>query len=144
LTFVGQDGKYHRPYMVHRALLGSMERFFGVLLEHYAGNLPVWLAPVQAIVLPVSDKFLDYADQVGSELDGKGIRVEVDNQDAKLGHKIREAEVQKVPYMLIVGNQEVESRTLSVRKHGEGDLGKMSIEDLAARLRQEIDEKTTS
>lgn len=144
LTFVGQDGKYHRPYMVHRALLGSMERFFGVLLEHYAGNLPVWLAPVQASVLPVSDKFLDYADQVALQLEAKGIRVEVDGQDAKLGHKIREAEVQKVPYMLIVGNQEVEGQSVSVRRHGEGDLGKMSTDDLSSRILQEIGDKKAS
>ncbi len=144
LTFVGQDGKHHRPYMVHRALLGSMERFFGVLLEHYAGNLPVWLAPVQAAVLPVSDLFLDYARDVEKRLKEAGIRAELDDQDAKLGYKIREAEVQKVPYMLIVGKQEVEAETVSVRRHGEGDLGKLSLDDLIARMQQEIGEKQPS
>ena len=142
LNFVGQDGKYHRPFMVHRALLGSMERFFGTLVEHYAGNFPVWLAPVQAIVLPISDPFMDYAQQVGQELSAGGVRCEVDDQDAKLGYKIREAETQKVPYMLIVGKDEVESGQVSVRRHGGGDLGKMRIADLVSRIQEETTSKT--
>ena len=141
LSFVGQDGKYHRPYMVHRALLGSMERFFGVLVEHYAGNFPVWLAPVQAVVLPVSDPFVDYANEVAKLLKAAGIRVDVDDQDAKLGYKIREAEVQKVPYMLIVGGKEVESNTVAVRQHGEGDLGALSVTDLISRIQDEVENK---
>ncbi|MCZ6635824.1 MAG: His/Gly/Thr/Pro-type tRNA ligase C-terminal domain-containing protein, partial [bacterium] len=141
LTFVGADGKYHRPYMVHRALLGSMERFFGILIEHYAGNFPLWLAPVHAAVLPVSDPFVDYARQAAEVLTASGFRVEVDDQDAKLGYKIREAEMQKVPYMLIVGGKEVENGTVSVRRHGEGDLGAFTLEDLILRMQQEIDKK---
>ena len=144
LSFVGQDGKYHRPYMVHRALLGSIERFFGVLIEHYAGNFPLWLAPVQAILLPVSDQFADYAQDVCNRLNIAGLRAEVDDQDAKLGYKIREAEVQKVPYMLIVGSQETQDGTVSVRKHGTGDLGKMSPDDLVQAMNKEIAEKQTA
>ncbi|MBT4137496.1 MAG: threonine--tRNA ligase [Candidatus Latescibacteria bacterium] len=141
LSFVGQDGKHHRPYMVHRALLGSMERFFGVLVEHYAGNFPVWLAPVQVAILPVSDPFVDYATDVAKQLKAAGIRVDVDDQDAKLGYKIREAEVQKVPYMLIVGGKEVENSTVAVRRHGEGDLGALSVTDLISRIQGEIENK---
>ena len=144
LTFAGQDGKMHRPYMVHRALLGSMERFFGTLIEHYAGNFPVWLAPVQAVILPVSDRFIDYAQQVAKLLRDDQVRVEVDDQDAKLGYKIREAEVQKVPYMLIVGAREVENGTVSVRRHGQEDLGALSLENLIARIQQEVESKQFS
>lgn len=144
LSFIGQDGKQHRPYMVHRALLGSMERFFGVLIEHYAGNFPLWLAPVQAVVLPVSDPFIDYARQVADQLKASGFRAELDDQDAKLGYKIREAEMQKVPYMLIVGGKEVEQGTVSVRRHGAGDLGALSVADLTARMNQEIETKQLS
>ncbi len=142
LSYVGQDGKYHRPFMVHRALLGSMERFFGTLIEHYAGNFPVWLAPVQAIVLPISDKQMDFAQQVGQDMRAAGVRCDVDDQDAKLGYKIREAETQKVPYMLIVGKEEVESGQVSVRRHGDGDLGKMNIVDLVSRIQEETTSKT--
>ncbi len=141
LSFTGQDGKMHRPYMVHRALLGAVERFFGVLIEHYAGNFPVWLAPVQAVVLPVSDRFIDYAQRVADALQGAHVRVEVDDQDAKLGYKIREAEVQKVPYMLIVGAREVENGTVSVRRHAKGDLGALNLKNIIARIKQEVESK---
>ena len=141
LSFIGQDGKHHRPFMVHRALLGSMERFFGTLVEHYAGNFPVWLAPVQVAVLPISDPFLDYAKQVGKDLSAAGIRAEVDDQDAKLGYKIREAETQKIPYMLIVGQAEQDAEEVSVRRHGEGDLGKMVLADLIDRIQREVASK---
>ena len=144
MSFAGQDGKMHRPYMVHRALLGSVERFFGTLIEHYAGNFPVWLAPVQAVILPVSDRFTDYALQVAKRLRDAQVRVEVDDQDAKLGYKIREAEVQKVPYMLIVGAREVENGTVSVRRHGQGDLGALSMENLITRIQQEVESKQLS
>ena len=141
LSYIGQDGKHHRPFMVHRALLGSMERFFGTLVEHYAGNFPVWLAPVQVAVLPISDPFLDYAQQIGQDLSSSGIRADVDDQDAKLGYKIREAETQKVPYMLIVGQAEQDAAEVSVRRHGEGDLGKMVLADLINRIQREVDSK---
>ncbi len=141
LSFIGQDGKHHRPFMVHRTLLGSMERFFGTLIEHYAGNFPVWLAPVQVAVLPISDPFLDYAQQVGQDLSAAGIRIDVDDQDAKLGYKIREAETQKIPYMVIVGQAEQEAGEVAVRRHGEGDLGKMALVDLIERIQREIESK---
>ncbi len=141
LMFIGQDGKRHRPYMVHRALLGSMERFFGVLIEQFSGNFPLWLAPVQAVVLPVSDQFLDHSGQAARALKAGGFRVEVDAQDAKLGFKIREAEMQKIPYMLVVGAKEAESGSVSVRRHGEGDLGTLTLESLMGRMQQEIETK---
>ena len=144
LSYIGQDGKQHRPYMVHRALLGSMERFFGVLIEHYAGDFPLWLAPVQAAVLPISDQFAEYGRGVVQQLKAAGIRAEIDLQDAKLGYKIREAEMQKVPYMLIVGQKESEQGSVSVRRRGEGDLGASSIDELAERMLREIKEKVTS
>ena len=142
LSYVGPDGKFHRPYMVHRALLGAMERFFGLLIEHYAGNFPLWLAPVQAAVLPVSDPYAEYAGEVARRLNSAGLRAEVDPQDAKLGFKIREAEIQKIPYMIIVGKQEVAAQTISVRRHGAGDLGSMSTLDLIARMQQEVETKS--
>ncbi len=144
LNFVGQDGHRHRPYMVHRTLLGSMERFFGVLIEHYAGNFPLWIAPVQAIVLPISDAVAGYGEKVAERLKREGFRVERDDQDGKLGHKIRAAEIQKIPYMLIVGKQEEEEGTVSLRRHGEGDLGKTGLEEVVARMRGEIDKKSAS
>jgi threonyl-tRNA synthetase len=144
LSYIGQDGKQHRPYMVHRALLGSMERFFGVLIEHYAGDFPLWLAPVQAAVLPISDQFAEYGRGVVQQLKAAGIRAEVDLQDAKLGYKIREAEMHKVPYMLIVGQKESEQGSVSVRRRGEGDLGGSSVDELAERMLREIKEKVTS
>ncbi len=144
MSFVGQDGRRYRPYMVHRTLLGSIERFLGVLIEHYAGNFPLWIAPVQAIVLPISDAFAGYGDRVVKRLGTEGFRVEKDHQDAKLGQKIRTAEIQKIPYMLIVGRREEEEGTVSVRRHGEGDLGGTGLEALIARMRREIDEKSIS
>ncbi|MCB9697575.1 MAG: threonine--tRNA ligase [Alphaproteobacteria bacterium] len=143
LTYVGADNAPHRPIMIHRALLGSLERFFGILIEHYAGDFPVWLAPVQAKVLPLSDKFLDYAKEVGAELTAAGLRVAVDTSDERLGYKVALAEREKVPYALVVGGKEQEARTVGVRRRHEGDLGAMSIADLAARLKDEIARKAT-
>jgi len=117
MTYVGEDGKDHRPYMVHRALLGSLERFFGVLIEHYAGAFPVWLAPVQAVVISVSEKFNDYAEKVVAELKEADVRVEIDNSDLQLGKKIRNAEMQKIPFMLVVGEKEVKDKTVAVRDY---------------------------
>jgi threonyl-tRNA synthetase len=125
MSYIGDDGEKHRPYMIHRALLGSIERFFGVLIEHYAGDFPVWLAPTQVKVLPISRQNLDYAETVRAELAEAGIRVEVDERNEKIGPKIRDAELLKVPYMLVVGRRDAEAGTVSVRRHGEGDLGAM-------------------
>jgi threonyl-tRNA synthetase len=120
--------------MIHRALLGSMERFAGILIEHYAGRFPVWLAPVQAIVLPVSDKHNEYADRVVAELREAGVRVEVDERSESVGKKIRDAELGRYPYMLVVGDRELEAGAVAVRSHEEGELGAMPVADFAARV----------
>ena len=134
LTYVGADDAAHRPVMIHRALLGSMERFAGILIEHYAGRFPVWLAPVQAIVLPVSDKHSEYADRVVAELREAGVRVEVDARSESVGKKIRDAELGRYPYMLVVGDRELEAGAVAVRSHEEGELGAMPVADFAARV----------
>jgi len=134
LTYVGADDATHRPVMIHRALLGSMERFAGILIEHYAGRFPVWLAPVQAIVLPVSDKHNEYADRVLAELREAGVRVEVDERSESVGKKIRDAELGRYPYMLVVGDRELEAGAVAVRSHEEGELGAMPVADFAARV----------
>lgn len=135
LAYVGSDGAEHRPVMIHRAMLGSVERFLAILLEQTAGALPLWLAPVQAVVLPVSEKFADYAETVRAELLGAGLRAEADLRGEKLGWKVREAQVQKVPYMLVVGAREAESGTVSVRRRAGEDLGAMTVQDLIGRAR---------
>ncbi len=138
LTYVGDDGKEHRPYMVHRALLGSIERFFGILIEHYAGAFPLWLAPEQVRILPISDKALAYAKKVQSGLKAAGFRVDVDASPDKLGAKIREATLQKVPYQIVVGPRDEAAEQISVRSRIEGDLGAMKLDDLIAKLSAEI------
>jgi threonyl-tRNA synthetase len=134
LTYQGADNADHRPVMIHRALLGSMERFVGILIEHYAGRFPVWLAPVQAGVLPVADRHLERAAEVAAELRDAGLRVRVDDRSESVGKKIRDAELARLPYMLVVGDRELESGSVSVREHAEGDLGEMDVPTLAARI----------
>ena len=134
LTYVGADDAAHRPVMIHRALLGSMERFAGILIEHYAGRFPVWLAPVQAIVLPVSDKHNEYAERVAAELREAGVRVELDERSESVGKKIRDAELGRYPYMLVVGDRELEAEGVAVRSHADGELGAMPVADFAARV----------
>ena len=134
LSYVGADDQPHRPVMIHRALLGSMERFAGILIEHYAGRFPVWLAPVQAIVLPVSDKHVEYAERVAAKLREAGVRVELDARSESVGKKIRAAELGCFPYMLVVGDRELEAGAVSVRSHAEGELGAMPVADFAARV----------
>ncbi len=141
MNYIGADGQRHRPYMVHRALLGSLERFFGVLIEHYAGAFPTWLAPVQAVVISVSEAQSTYAAKVASILRERGVRVDVDDRNEKLGFKIREAQVKKVPYMLVVGGKEVESQAVAVRSRASGDLGAMPVAEFADRIVSEIAEK---
>ncbi len=141
LEYIGADNTAHRPVMIHRAPLGSPERFIGILIEHFAGAFPLWLSPVQVAVLPVSEKVNDYAAQVVERLDGAGLRVEFDNSSEKVGAKIRRATLQKVPYMLIVGPREAEAGTVSVRHRTEGDLGPRSVEELLADLQTEIKTK---
>ncbi len=136
LEYIAEDGKAHAPVMVHRALLGSLERFFGVLIEHYAGAFPVWLAPVQAVVVPVTDKHHDYAREVAGKLRAAGARVQVDDRSEKLGYKIREAQVQKVPYMLVIGDKEMQAGGVAVRHRHAGDLGVMTVEAFGDKLAQ--------
>jgi threonyl-tRNA synthetase len=136
LTYVGADGKEHQPYMVHRALLGSIERFFGILIEHYAGAFPLWLAPEQIRVLPITDKQLDYAHQIEKTLREAGFRVEVDTGAEKLGAKIRNAQLWKTPYMLIVGGRDEEAGVVSVRSRVDGDLGQMKLDEFVDLLRK--------
>jgi threonyl-tRNA synthetase len=137
LGYVGADDATHRPVMIHRALLGSMERFAGILIEHYAGRFPVWLAPVQAIVLPVSDRHNEYAGRVAAELREAGVRVEVDTRSESVGRKIRDAELGRYPYMLVVGDREEEAGALAVRSHEQGELGGMPAAEFAARVQAE-------
>ena len=129
LEYIGADNQKHRPVMIHRAPFGSLERFIAVLIEHCAGNFPLWLAPEQINILPISEKYVDYAEEIKVMLDEAGITGSIDNRDEKIGRKIRDSEVKKVPFMLIVGEKEQEERKLSVRKHGEGDLGNFSLEE---------------
>lgn len=141
VEFIGEDGQPHQPIMIHRALMGSVERFFGVLIEHYAGAFPVWLTPVQAIVIPISERHHSYARMVYEALLKEEFRAEIDNRNEKVGYKIREAEVNKIPYMIIVGDQEAENQQVSVRQKGSGDLGKMNLLELNQRIQKDIDNK---
>jgi threonyl-tRNA synthetase len=137
LTYTGADNVEHRPVMIHRALFGSFERFIGILLEHYAGELPLWLAPVQAAVLPVADRHAAYAREVADALRAAGLRSEVDERTESVGRKIRDAELRKLPYMLVVGDREESERAVALRRHREGDLGSLGIDDVLARLTAE-------
>ena len=139
LTYVGEDGEEHRPVMIHRAIYGSLERFMGILIEHYAGAFPTWLAPIQVEIIPISDDQLDYAYSVKDELEELDVRVEVDARQEKVGYKIREAQVQQIPYMLIVGDDEVEAETVSVRDRREGDLGAVDVEEFKEKISTEIE-----
>ena len=141
LEYTGEDGQKHRPVMLHRVVLGSIERFIGVITEHFAGAFPAWLAPVQVKVLPVTDRALDYAKDLSDALDGQGFRVEVDDRNEKIGKKIREATLEKVPYMIVVGDRDMENKTVSVRTRAGEDLGAMSLEDFTAKLKEVVDSK---
>jgi threonyl-tRNA synthetase len=136
MTYIGEDNEAHRPFMIHRALLGSMERFFGTLIEYHAGNFPFWLCPVQVKVIPISEKYEDYAISVNSKLKAAGFRSEVDFNNEKIGYKIREAEMQKIPFMFIVGEKERDSQHVSVRKHTEGDIGSFPLEEMIEKLNE--------
>ena len=144
LEFASSDGQHKRPVMIHRALLGSIERFFGVLVEHYAGNFPLWLAPVQVRLLPITDAVNGFASEVTERLKASGIRAELDSRSEKIGAKIRDAELMKVPYMFVVGGREAEKGAVSVRRHGTGDLGVKSIEEATSLLLDEIKSKGLS
>ncbi len=140
--YTGEDGQKHRPIMIHRVVFGSIERFIGILIEHYAGKFPVWLAPVQVKILPVSDKSMDYAKKVEETLKAAGLRAETDTRNEKIGYKIREAQLEKLPYMLIVGDKEKEEGTVAVRMREKGDIGSMPLAEFAARVKKEDEEKT--
>ena len=144
LEYIAEDGKAHQPVMVHRALWGSIERFFGVLIEHYAGAFPVWLAPVQAIVLPITDRQNEYARQVLDQLKDAGIRAEIDSRSEKVNLKIREAQLQKIPYMLVVGQREADGGKVAVRHRKRGDEGAKPVQEVIARLRELVDSKDTA
>ena len=137
LEYIGDDNQKHRPIMVHRALFGSVERFFGVLIEHYAGAFPLWLAPVQVAVLPITDRINDYAEKIADELRGAGFRVEANTKSDKIGAKIRDAQLQKVPYMLILGDKELEEGTVAVRERKQGDIGAMPFGEFTEMIRQQ-------
>ena len=138
LEYVGEDGQKHRPVMIHRALLGSIERFIGVITEHYAGAFPVWLSPVQVKILPITDRTHEYAADVMNKLDALGFRCELDSRSEKIGYKIREAQLEKVPYMLVLGDKEKEAGQVAVRCRETGETEVMALEDFIARLTQEV------
>ncbi|MHB1391114.1 MAG: threonine--tRNA ligase [Thermoleophilia bacterium] len=141
VTYIGEDNAEHRPIMIHRALLGSLERFIGCLIEHYAGAFPVWLAPVQAILLPVADRHLDYCEQVQAQLAARRIRVQTDSRKESVGRKIRDAEMEKVPYMLVIGDKEESTGTVSVRSYREGDLGPREVPQLISDILRQVEDK---
>lgn len=142
LTYIGEDGEKHRPVMLHRVIFGSIERFIGILIEHFAGAFPVWLSPVQVKILPIADAQIEYANKVAEQLKKYNIRVEIDDRNEKIGYKIREAQLQKVPYMLVLGEKEVKENNISVRDRKEGDLGSISIDKFISKIKEEIENYT--
>ena len=141
LTYIGEDGEKHRPVMIHRVIYGSIERFIGILTEHFAGAFPTWLAPLQVRVLPITERQHDYARQVVAELEKQNIRVDSDFRSEKIGYKIREGQLQKIPYLIILGDKEVEAATVAVRHRKQGDLGAMALDEFSAKIRKEINDK---
>jgi len=141
LEYVGADGEKHRPVMIHRTVLGSLERFIAILTEHYAGAFPLWLSPVQVVVMPITERTHGFAQSVAKSLSEAGIRVETDLRNEKIGFKIREAQMQKIPYMLVLGDKEEESGQITVRKRSEGDTGAMSLQEFITMIEEEIRNK---
>ena len=142
LTYIGEDGEKHRPVMLHRVIFGSIERFIGILIEHYAGAFPTWLAPVQVRILPISDSQREYAEKIKRELELAQIRVELDERQEKIGYKIREAQLQKIPYMLILGDKEIEANAVGVRSRKDGDIGQMKLAEFMERIKKEVENYT--
>ena len=142
LRYIGADNGEHQPVMIHRAILGSLERFIGIIIEHFAGAFPLWLAPVQASVLPLSEKFLDYGRETAARLRAAGLRVETDESNEKLGAKIRDAQLKKIPYMLVVGEKEVAAGTVSVRKRTGGDQPSMTVDEFVAEAKRGIEARS--
>ena len=141
LTYIGEDGKEHRPVVIHRAILGTSDRFISFLIEETKGHFPLWLAPVQVKLLPISENQVEYAKEVQSKLISENFRVELDDREEKIGYKIREAQLEKVPYMLILGQKEVEAKAVGVRSSKDGDLGSMSLDDFIQKLESEVNKK---
>jgi len=141
MTYIGEDSREHRPFMIHRALLGSLERFFGVLIEHYAGNFPIWLAPIQVQIIPITENYIEYAQKICSQLFIHDIRAKINQENEKVGYKIRQAEQEKIPYMIIIGDKELKQNTISVRKHQKGDIGEFLLPKFIERITKEIAEK---
>jgi len=144
LSYVGEDGKFHRPYMIHRALLGSLERFFGILIEHYNGNFPLWLAPDQVVIIPIADRHMEYAEKLQKKFKENFIRVTIDERREKMGYKIRDAEKQKIPILLIIGDKELEKQVVSLRVHTKGDLGEINIDDFLAKVKKLVENRAIS
>jgi threonyl-tRNA synthetase len=142
LEYTGSDGQKHRPVIIHRAPFGSLERFIGVLIEHFAGDFPLWLAPIQCVVLPITESQIEYAKSVFADLVAAGIRVELDDRNEKIGFKIREWETKKVPFMLVLGEKERSANTVAVRQHKKGDLGTMTLEELRGKISKAILDKS--
>ena len=136
LSYIGADGQKHTPVMLHRACYGSLERFLGIIIENYAGDFPLWLAPVQVRVLPISEKYIDYAKRVSEKLMDLGLRAEVNAKDDRIGYKIRESSLQKIPYAIIVGEKEMENQTINVRSRDKGELGEMSLDAFVSELEE--------
>ena len=141
LTYIGEDGKEHRPVVIHRAILGSSDRFISFLIEETKGVFPTWLAPTQVKILPIADSHKEYAKKVREALMLKGIRTELDDRNEKIGYKIREAQLEKVPYMLIIGNKEMENEEVGVRSHKDGDIGAMKLNEFVDKIKYEVDNK---
>lgn len=144
LNYIGSDGEKHKPIVIHRAIFGSLERFIGILIEHFEGKFPTWLAPVQVKLLPISDKYQEYASLVLSKLKAEGIRAEIDSRAEKIGYKIREARNERVPYMLILGEKEEQEGKVSLRSRKLGDEGTVAIEDFISRVKEAIASKSLS
>ena len=142
LSYIDSNGEKKTPILIHRALFGSFERFIGIITEHFAGAFPVWLAPVQVKVLPISDSQKEYAEKIVEKLSKEGLRVEIDDRQEKIGYKIREAQLQKVPYMLILGEKEVESKSVGVRSRKDGDIGAMEADEFVNKIKEEINNFT--
>ena len=142
LEYVGADGEKHRPIMIHRVVFGSIERFIGILIENFAGAFPTWLAPVQVKLLPIADRHLDYISEIKAALDAKGIRCELDDRSEKIGYKIREAQLKKIPYMVIAGDKDIENNTVSIRSRKDGDIGSMSLDEFITKITEEIETKS--
>jgi threonyl-tRNA synthetase len=141
LTYIGEDGEKHRPVMLHRVIFGSIERFIGIITEHFSGAFPAWLSPVQAKLLPITDAQFEYAKEVATKLRAKGVRVEIDDSNEKIGYKIRKAQLEKVPYMLVMGAKEVEAKAVAVRSRKAGDVGQMPVDEFVEKLLNEIETK---